>query len=134
MATKSIAQTVNTSNFAGRHKSVLRDLFEAVRTAMAPVNTALVGTSAYNPGDLADGTGETSSGITVTGAALGDFVLVSFDKDLAGITLTGWVSAANTVKARFQNESGGSVNLDAGNLYFTVIPRGAYANRANLGE
>jgi len=133
MATKNIAQTVNTSNFAGKQKSVLRDLFEAVRTAMAPVNTALVGTSAYNPGDLVDGAGETTTGITVTGAALGDFVLVSFDNDLAGITLTGWVSAANTVKARFQNESGGSVNLDAGNLYFTVIPRGAYANRANLG-
>ena len=133
MATKSIAQTVNTSNFAGKQKSVLRDLFEAVRTAMAPVNTALVGTAAYNPGDLADGAGETTTGITVTGAALGDFVLVSFDKDLESITLTGWVSAANTVKARFQHESGGSVNLDAGNLYFTVIPRGAYANRANLG-
>ena len=29
MATKSIAQTVNTSNFAGKQKSVLRDLFEA---------------------------------------------------------------------------------------------------------
>mgnify|MGYP001497800025 CR=1 FL=1 len=42
--------------------------------------------------------------------------------------------AADTVKVRFQNETTGSVNLDAGNLYITVIPRGAYANRANLGE
>lgn len=132
MATKSIAQLVNTSNFAGKQKSVLRDLFEAVRTTLAPVNTAITASATINPGDLADGAGETTSGVTATGAALGDQVLVSFDKDLAGITLTAWVSAADTVKARFQNESGGSVNLAEGTLRFVVIPSGAYANQDNL--
>lgn len=76
---------------------------------------------AYNPGSLADGAGETTGAITVKGASLGDWVIVSFDKDLQGITLTGWVSAADTVKARFQNESTAVVDLASGTLYALVI-------------
>jgi hypothetical protein len=52
----------------------------------------------------------------VTGAALGDFAEASFSLDLQGITLTAWVSAANTVSVRFQNESGGVLDLASGTL------------------
>ena len=55
---------------------------------------------------LADGAGDNDT-ITVPGVALGDMVLgISLGVDLAGMTVTGWVSAANTVTVRFQNESG----------------------------
>lgn len=79
------------------------------------VSLALRGSATYNPGSLADGAGETTT-ITVTGAALGDFAEASFSVDLQGITLTAWVSAANTVSVRLQNETGGTLDLASGTL------------------
>lgn len=76
----------------------------------------LTGSATYDPPSLADAAGATTT-VTVTGAALGDYVeAVSFDKDLQGITLTAYVSAANTVSVRFQNESGGVLDLASGTL------------------
>jgi hypothetical protein len=63
-----------------------------------------------NIGDLADGAGETNT-IAVPGVALGDMVLgISFGVTLAGFTVTGYVSAANEVSVRVQNESGTQTN------------------------
>ena len=60
---------------------------------------------------LIDGAGETNT-IAVPGVLLGDIVLgVSMGVDLAGITVTPYVSAAGTVSIRFQNESGGTLDL-----------------------
>lgn len=74
------------------------------------------GSATYNPANLVDGDGATTT-VTVTGAVLGDAVTeLSFDLDLQGITLTGWVSAADTVSVRFQNETGIAVNLSSGTL------------------
>lgn len=54
---------------------------------------------------LADGAGDNDT-IAVPGVALGDMVLgISLGVDLAGMTVTGWVSAADVVTVRFQNES-----------------------------
>jgi hypothetical protein len=47
-------------------------------------------------------------------------VSVTMGVDLAGITVTGYVSAANTVAIRFQNESGGTVDLASTTLYVVV--------------
>jgi hypothetical protein len=59
-----------------------------------------------NADSLADGAGDNDT-IAVPGVALGDMVIgISLGVDLAGMTVTGWVSAANTVTVRFQNESG----------------------------
>jgi len=79
------------------------------------------GSATWDPGSLADGVGETSSAITVTGAALGDFVIVSAPYDLQGITCSGYVSAANAVKIRLQNETGGTINLASGTWKARVI-------------
>lgn len=75
----------------------------------------LEGSATYDPPSLADGAGATTT-VTVTGAALGDFADVSFSLDLQGITVTAYVSAANTVTVRFQNESGGVLDLGSGTL------------------
>ena len=75
----------------------------------------LFGSKTYNPGSLADGAGETTT-VEVIGAALGNFAVASFSVALAGVILHAWVSAADTVSVRFQNETGGTVDLASGTL------------------
>ena len=74
-----------------------------------------VGSKTYDPPSLADGAGTTTT-VTVTGASLGDYAEASFSNDLQGITVTSWVSAANTVTVRFQNETGGTLDLASGTV------------------
>ena len=72
-------------------------------------------------GSLVDGAGETDD-ITIPGVALGDMVLsASLGVDLVGLTVTGYVSAANTVKFRIQNESGSTVDLASSTLRVVVV-------------
>lgn len=78
-------------------------------------SSVLTGSATYDPGSLIDAAGETTT-VTVTGAALGNFSTASFSLDLQGITLTSWVSAADTVSVRFQNETGGTLDLGSGTL------------------
>ena len=73
------------------------------------------GSATYNPPNLVDGAGVTTT-VTVTGALLGDIAWATFSLDLQGITVTAWVSASGTVSVRFQNESGGALDLASGTL------------------
>jgi hypothetical protein len=60
---------------------------------------------------LADGAGSSDT-VAVPGVALGDIVIgFSFGVDLVGITATAYVSAANVVTIRVQNESASTVDL-----------------------
>lgn len=78
------------------------------------------GSATIDVASLVDGAGSTST-ITVTGVALGDMVFgVSHTVDLAGITVTAYVSAANTVSVRFQNESAGTLDLASGTVSVLV--------------
>jgi hypothetical protein len=73
-----------------------------------------------NAGSLVDGAGETDD-VTIPGVALGDMVIgTSLGVDLVGLTVTGYVSAANTVKFRIQNESGSTVDLASATLRIVV--------------
>lgn len=76
-----------------------------------------------NPGSLLDGAGETVQITGVTGAALGDFVLVSAPYDLQDITVTGYVQAAGVVEIRIQNEGGATVDLASGTWRIMVIKK-----------
>lgn len=80
----------------------------------------LSGTAVYDPASLADGVGATTT-VTVTGAALGDVADASFSLDLQGIGMTAYVSAADTVSIRLQNESGGTLDLASGTLKAVVF-------------
>lgn len=80
----------------------------------------LRGSATYDPPSLADAAGTTTT-VTVTGAVLGDTAVASFSLDTQGITITAWVSAANTVSVRFQNESGGVLDIASGTLRCSVF-------------
>lgn len=75
--------------------------------------------------NLIDAAGATLSVTSVLGAALGDFVLVSLSVALQGITVTGYVSAADTVEIRIQNESAGAIDLASCTFRIVVLkPKG----------
>ena len=85
-----------------------------------PYTSYLEATATYDPASLTNGTGATTT-VAVTGAALGDMVEVSFSLDLQGITVTAYVSAANTVSVRFQNQTDGTIDLGSGTIKVRVL-------------
>lgn len=108
--------------------AILADI-TAVR---APLAGLLTGSATYDAANLVDGAGATST-ITVTGAALGDYVLgLSCSVDLQGMTLTGYVSAADTVSFRLQNESTGAIDLASATFRAVVAPRASFVAPAAL--
>lgn len=75
----------------------------------------LTGSAVFDPASLIDGSGTTTT-VPCVGAALGDRAEATFSNNLNSIMLTAWVSAADTVSVRFQNESGGTLDLLSGTL------------------
>ena len=94
-------------------------LVNAAGASLSPQVT-YSGSATYDPASLVDGAGATTT-VTVTGAALGDYAVASFSNDLQGILLTAYVSAANTVSVRFQNETAGTIDLASGTLRALVF-------------
>lgn len=83
-------------------------------------NTFLVRAS-LNADSLEDGAGDTDT-VAVPGVALGDMVLsASLAVDVAGLIVTAYVSAANVVSIRFQNETGDTVDLAAATLRLVIV-------------
>jgi hypothetical protein len=83
-------------------------------------NTFLV-RATLDADSLVDGAGDTET-VTGPGVALGDMVLsASLAVDVAGLIVTAYVSAANTVSIRFQNETGGTVDLASATLRLVVV-------------
>lgn len=82
-------------------------------------NTFLV-RATLNADSLDDGAGDTDT-VAVPGVALGDMVLgASLAVDVAGLIVTAYVSAANVVSIRFQNETGGTVDLASATLRLVI--------------
>jgi hypothetical protein len=74
-----------------------------------------------NASSLADGAGEINT-IAVPGVKLGDIVLnVSMGVDVSGISVTPYVSVADVVSIRFQNESGGTLDLASTTVRCVVV-------------
>lgn len=82
----------------------------------------LYGTVTNDIGNIA-AAGSLTQDITVPGAAFGDFVLVSSSIDLSGLTVTGYVQAANNVRVVFANNTGGAIDLANATYYARVIKR-----------
>ena len=83
----------------------------------------LDGSATWDAEEILDGDMEAKD-ITVTGAALGDFVLVSPSIDVTDLQLTATVTATNTVTAVLSNSTGAGVNLGSMTVYARVFPRG----------
>jgi hypothetical protein len=73
------------------------------------------GSATFDPPSLADGAGQGTS-VTVNGAAAGDLAECSFSLDLQGIGLWAEITGANAARVRFQNESGGTLDLGSGTV------------------
>lgn len=99
----------------GSYKTYYKHGRPASTTDGAVFAGGLDASAVYDPPNLADGAGVTTT-VACVGAALGDFASASFSNALQGITVTAWVSAADTVSVRFQNESGGAIDLASGTL------------------
>ena len=77
-------------------------------------------TATLDAGSLADAAGESDT-VAVPGVALGDMVLgISFAVSEAGMSVTGYVSAAVVVTIRVQNESGSTVDLASTKIRIVV--------------
>ena len=83
----------------------------------------LTGSVTWDPAtSIADGD-EEAKDVTVTGAALGDFCLVSHDADVLDLTLTASVTAANTVTCILANNTGGAIDVATGTTRVIVFDR-----------
>jgi hypothetical protein len=78
-------------------------------------------TSTWNPGAIASGGGASLTGLSVTGAALGDLAIVAAPYDLQGLQASAYVSAANTAVIRVTNLTGSTVTLGSGSWRVRVI-------------
>ena len=107
----------------GRYTEVITTNTDQITNADIAIEAPpLRATLSYDPASLADGAG-VSQAVTVTGAALGDEATAAFSVSTQGIILNAQVTAANTVTVRFQNETGGAIDLAAGTIYVTVRKR-----------
>ena len=88
-----------------------------------PSGRVLAGSATVDFGSIADGN-EEATDITVTGAALGDIVMVSHSLDVEDLQLTADVTAANTVSV-VASSSGDTVDMGSGTVRVLVIPSGA---------
>tara|TARA_R110002096_G_scaffold433364_1_gene651918 strand:- start:973 stop:1287 length:315 start_codon:yes stop_codon:yes gene_type:complete len=84
--------------------------------------TALSGSKTWDAGSIADGNEEALE-ITVTGAALGDFVMSSLGVDVTDLILRGAVTATDTVTLILANNTGGALDLASTTANCLVIPK-----------
>jgi len=82
----------------------------------------LTGSVVWDPGSIASGA-EDAATISVTGAVLGDYVIVSSSIDISTLTMTGYVSGADAAVVSLANNTGGAVNLESATWRAIVIPQ-----------
>lgn len=83
------------------------------------IKRTLSASTTWDPPSVGDGA-QTTTTITVTGAAVGDVVSVGFSQSLQGMQLTGYVSATDTVTVVLRNGTGGAIDLASGTLRASV--------------
>ncbi len=114
---------------AGKLRDMFHDielLFQRIRVdgpiiigGGRPIVKHYSATKAWDPSNVLAGA-QTSTTVTVTGAALGDEVTCSFSLDLQLMQLTGYVSATDTVTCVLRNGTGAPIDLASGTLRASV--------------
>lgn len=92
-------------------------------SGVAVPKVVLSGTITFDPPSLTTGAFAVSSGITVTGAALGDGVELYPPYDTQGIMYQASVSAANTIVIALTSCAAGTVDLASGTWGYAVKRR-----------
>lgn len=110
---------------SGTNSPWLRGQINAVATgSYNPLaSDYIAGSVTYDPPSLAAGVAANTT-VTVTGAAVGDTVLAthtSVETAATSWVVTGYVSAANTVRVVILNGTGGTVDLGSGTLRVQVF-------------
>lgn len=82
----------------------------------------LQGSATWNASSIADGDME-SKDVTVTGAAIGDFVEASMGVDVVDLGISAQVTAADTVTVTLLNNTGGAVDLASTTVRVRVLPK-----------
>lgn len=83
------------------------------------VYTQLRGSKTFDAPSIAAGASTTTT-VTVTGATLGQYATASFSLSVAGLVVTAYVSATDTVTVVFANLTGAPVDLASGTLTVRV--------------
>lgn len=94
------------------------NIFSNVSTNISDSGTNkkyLTASATWDPPNLIAAT-QTTTTVVVTGASLGDHANASFSLDLQGLTMTAYVSSANTVTVVLFNGTAGPINLGSGTL------------------
>jgi hypothetical protein len=91
------------------------DIYEMVWQVQPLSGWRMNASTTYDPPSIASGASTTTT-VTLTGVALGDKVSAAFSRSLSGLTMTAYVSAANTVTVVLANLTGGAVDLASGTL------------------
>ena len=91
-------------------------------TTPVPSDPWLYGKAEWNPKGLQPGT-STLTKVTVNGATVGDFVMVSMSANIWDLNLTAHVSESNTVTAVLSSHRGGWIDLAPLTIYAAVKPR-----------
>ena len=107
----------------GSNRTADRYFLDEYFKQLPALNGVLEGSTTIDLGSIADGD-EQAVDVTVTGAALGDFVTVSSSIDVTDLTLTGTVVSSNTVTVVVGNFTGGAIDLGSGNITVKVIKAG----------
>ncbi len=106
--------------FAALNLATAASITGVLPLANGGMGAVLTGSKTYDPASMLT-LGQVSTTVTVTGAALGDYVLLSHSASLALVSLTGYVSATDTVTAVYFNGSSGTVDVASGTLTARVI-------------
>jgi len=113
-------------------ESVLDNLLIDITNVRAILAGVLSASTTFDPASRLTLTQELKT-VAVTGATLGDFAIASFSLDLAGFTLSAYVSAVDTVTVVFFNSTAATVDLASGTLRVRVLPQATFAAPAALG-
>lgn len=93
----------------------------ANNTDWDPIPRTFTGSMTKDWGSIVVGASAPPQTVTVTGAVLGDFAQASMNIDLQGLTMTAYVSAADTVTVVLANLTAGAVDLVSGTLNVRVM-------------
>lgn len=87
---------------------------DGITATATEINTVcdgvLTGSVTWDPASILDGASETKQ-LTVTGAAIGDFVIAAPGVDVQGFTFSGSVIATDTVELVLSNNTGGAIDI-----------------------